>query len=308
MALPGSTSNVRELDGASGTLHQQAAELSRRIELHDAQRLELERSLADVGSAAAAEHRWLKIRQAQQAIRRPAASFDLWPLGLILVGAVFAGSVAFVLWKIVGGSYGIAFAAFLMSAGVAAALLAWILFVPGTTELNKIVEQAASRLRASREAGNRLQAELSDVRRLLRTDAQSLDAIRQSLQFQRETLLLENWKAMRGPEWEDFLVRVFRLLGAEVEPTGTSGDQGVDLIATMGPRRYAIQAKGYVSSVGNGAVQEAVAGMAHYRCNACAVITNSRFTTGAIELAESNRCRLIGEEEVPALVLGELAL
>ncbi len=159
-----------------------------------------------------------------------------------------------------------------------------------------------------RAAVNRLHAELSDVRRLLQTDAQSLDAIRQSLQFQRETLLQENWKAMRGPEWEDFLVRVFRLLGAAVEPTGTSGDQGVDLIVTLGPQRYAIQAKGYVSSVGNGAVQEAVAGMAHYRCNACAVITNSRFTTGAIALAESNRCRLIGEDEVPSLVMGNLAL
>ncbi len=288
--------------------HQQVAELSRRIDLHDAQRLELERSLAEVEGAAAAEHRWLSIRQAQQAVRRPAASFNLWPLGLILVGAVFAGSVAFVFWKIVGGSYGIAFAAFLMGAGVAAAALAWTLFVPRARELNGIVEQAASRLRAARAAVNRLHAELSDVRRLLQTDAQSLDAIRQSLQFQRETLLQENWKAMRGPEWEDFLVRVFRLLGAAVEPTGTSGDQGVDLIVTLGPQRYAIQAKGYVSSVGNGAVQEAVAGMAHYRCNACAVITNSRFTTGAIELAESNRCRLIGEDEVPSLVMGNLAL
>jgi restriction system protein len=121
-------------------------------------------------------------------------------------------------------------------------------------------------------------------------------------------LLQKNWKAMRGPEWEDFLARVFRLLGATVEPTGTSGDQGVDLIAVMGPRCYAIQAKGYVSAVGNGAVQEAVAGMAHYRCNACAVITNSRFSTGAVALAESNRCRLIGEDEVPSLVMGNLAL
>ena len=290
------------------SLYQQATELSRRIDRNDAKRLELERSLANIEGVAAAECRRLRIRQLQQAIRRPVASFDLWPLGLILVGAVFTGSVAFVFWKIIGGSYGIAFVAFMIAAGVAASALAWILFVPSSRELNEIVEQLASRLRISREAGNKLQAELSDVRRLLQTDIQSLDAIRQSLQFQREALLQENWKAMRGPEWEDFLARVFRLLGATVEPTGTSGDQGVDLIATMGPRRYAIQAKGYVSSVGNGAVQEAVAGMAHYRCNACAVITNSRFTTGAIELAESNRCRLIGEDELPALVLGKLAL
>lgn len=290
------------------SLHQQAADLSHRIGRNDAKRLELEKSLADIEGVTSAEYRRLRIRQLQQATRRPAASFDLWPLGLILVGAVFAGSVAFVFWKIVGGSYGIACVASMIAAGAMASTLAWILFVPSSTELNEFVEQLAARLRTARDAGNKLQAELSDVRRLLRNDMQSLDAIRQSQQFQRETLLQENWKAMRGPEWEDFLVRVFRLLGATVEPTGTSGDQGVDLIATMGPRRYAIQAKGYVSSVGNGAVQEAVAGMAHYRCNACAVITNSRFTTGAIELAESNRCRLIGEDELPALVLGKLAL
>jgi hypothetical protein len=298
---------VREVEGASTLLHQQASSLSRRVGENDAKRLELERSLGEAEGLASGEHRRLRFRQLQQTVRRPAESFSLWPVGLILVGGVFAGSVTFVFWKIAGGSYGLAFTAFLAGAGVAASALAWLLYVPGMWELNAIVEQTASRLRAARELGNRLQGELSDVRRLLRSDTQTLDAIRQSLQFQREALLQENWKAMRGPVWEDFLARAFRLLGATVQPTGASGDQGVDLIATIGPRCYAIQAKGYEGSVGNGAVQEAVAGMAHYRCNACAVITNSRFTVSATALAESNRCRLIGEDEVPALVLGQLA-
>ena len=86
-----------------------------------------------------------------------------------------------------------------------------------------------------------------------------------------------------------------------------TGDQGVDLVVEKGVSRYAIQAKGYHNSVGNGAVQAAVAGMAHYRCNACAVITNSRFTVSAEELALSNLCKLIGEDQIPALVLGRLA-
>ena len=42
--------------------------------------------------------------------------------------------------------------------------------------------------------------------------------------------------------------------------------------------------------------------------NACAVITNNRFTVSAEELAVSNRCRLIGEEQIPALVLGRLGI
>jgi HJR/Mrr/RecB family endonuclease len=86
------------------------------------------------------------------------------------------------------------------------------------------------------------------------------------------------------------------------------GDQGVDLVVDIGQRRYAIQAKGYVNSVGNSAVQEAVAGMAHYGCNCSAVITNSRFTAGAVALAESNCCVLIGEDQIPAFVLGQMQL
>jgi restriction system protein len=113
---------------------------------------------------------------------------------------------------------------------------------------------------------------------------------------------------MRDIEWEEFLERAFRLLGATVETTRVTGDQGVDLVVEKGALRYAIQAKGYHNSVGNAAVQAAVAGMAHYRCNACAVITNSRFTTSAEELALSNRCRLIDEEQIPALVLGKLGI
>jgi hypothetical protein len=129
-----------------------------------------------------------------------------------------------------------------------------------------------------------------------------------SVQYQREELLRENWRAMRDVEWEQFLTRAFRLLGATVETTRVTGDQGADLVVEKGPIRQAIQAKGYHNSVGNGAVQAAVAGMAHYHCNACAVITNSWFTVSAEELAMSNRCKLIGEEQIPALVLGKLAI
>ena len=42
--------------------------------------------------------------------------------------------------------------------------------------------------------------------------------------------------------------------------------------------------------------------MAHYRCNACAVITPLH------DVALSIRCKLIGEEQIPALVLGKLGI
>ena len=99
-----------------------------------------------------------------------------------------------------------------------------------------------------------------------------------------------------------------RLAGYSVETTNVSGDQGVDLMVTRGVLRMAIQVKGYHNSVGNAAVQQAFAGMAWYECDACAVITNSRFTTGTIELAESSNCLLIHEVNFREFVMGRLPL
>jgi hypothetical protein len=124
----------------------------------------------------------------------------------------------------------------------------------------------------------------------------------------RAALLSRNWKAMRDYEWEAYLVEVFRAHGAKAERIGGAGDQGVDLIVEFGAKRIAIQAKGYFNTVSNKAIQEAYAGMAHHGCCAGAVITNSRFTRGAMELAVSTGCVLIGEEEFPDFVMGKVSL
>ena len=89
---------------------------------------------------------------------------------------------------------------------------------------------------------------------------------------------------------------------------GGSGDQGVDLIVESNGKRIAVQAKGYLHAVSNKAVQEAYTGMVHHRCCACVVITNSRFTSSARELAASTNCMLIGEDEFPDFVMGKLDL
>jgi hypothetical protein len=127
-----------------------------------------------------------------------------------------------------------------------------------------------------------------------------------STQARREGLVRMNWKAMRGPELEGFLAVVFEELGYGVERIGASGDQGVDLIASKDRRRIAVQSKGYVDSVSNGAVQEAFAGMTFHGCNECVVITNSRFTSSAWELARRTNCGLIDENTLSAFIRGEL--
>jgi Restriction endonuclease len=247
-------------------------------------------------------------RRLQQLIRRPGGIYELWPLCVMIVGPFLPGAVAFGMAMAWSDSFAVAMEWFLYTAAIVAAFLACVLFVPNNVNLEARARQTSYQLRDAQAHAIELRLQLSKVERAIRADTEARDAIQTSVQYERERLLQENWKAMRSDEWESFLARAFRLLGGKVERTGKSGDQGVDLILEIGQRRYAIQAKGYLDAVGNSAVQEAVAGVAHYRCNCSAVITNSRFTRGAAELAESNCCRLIGEDDIPALVLGKLML
>jgi hypothetical protein len=55
-------------------------------------------------------------------------------------------------------------------------------------------------------------------------------------------------------------------------------------------------------------VQEAFTGMAHYRCDGCAVVTNSQFTSSAISVAESTNCLLVHEGNFREFVFGELVM
>lgn len=130
--------------------------------------------------------------------------------------------------------------------------------------------------------------------------------LEQLLADERYRLQTMDWRALRGIPFEEFLARVFRLLGYEVELTKASGDQGVDLIARGKGRRIAIQSKGYGDSVGNKAVQEAFAGQAYYQCHECVVVTNSQFTSGAIDLAAKVGCELIDGTRIRDLIDGRI--
>ena len=113
---------------------------------------------------------------------------------------------------------------------------------------------------------------------------------------------------MRSVPFENFLEEVFNTLGYVVETTRVTGDQGADLLVSTCGHRISIQVKGYFNSVGNAAVQEAFFGTAFYKCEACAVITNSVFTAGAKDAAQKSGCVLIDENALPALIMGECDL
>lgn len=87
----------------------------------------------------------------------------------------------------------------------------------------------------------------------------------------------------------------------DITVTPGSGDQGVDITASKGGKKYGIQCKYYEGTVGNKAVQEAYAGAAYYGCDVAMVITNSTFSKSAVELAL--RLNVILQENVDAVSL-----
>jgi restriction system protein len=136
------------------------------------------------------------------------------------------------------------------------------------------------------------------------SQAQASEANRRQMEINR--LVAVDVGRLYPDEFERYAADVFKHLGYTVELTGKVGDQGVDIVASKGMVRVAIQAKRYLGSVGNSAVQEVYAGMAYHRCQRCVVITSGGFTHGAIALAPSTGCVLIGRNELGPLVRGQL--
>ncbi len=197
-----------------------------------------------------------------------------------------------------------------------------LLFVPKTESLPRLIDEvmfsiaiSISKLKKSKRELSIGLTELQPLRQhrnVLSCKRQAFEKKRSSLinslHHQREKLLQQNWKLLRGLDWEQYLYDVCEALGYEVELTKASGDQGVDLIAMRGNERIAIQAKGYTDKVSNKAVQEVVAGQRFYKCNSCAVITNSSYRSSAFELAAVNGCVLIHDENFPGFVMGRVPL
>ena len=104
----------------------------------------------------------------------------------------------------------------------------------------------------------------------------------------KNILTIEDMDLMSGQEFEGAIADIFKKMGYKVALTPITKDQGVDIIAERGEMRLGIQTKCYTGKVGNAAIQEIVAGKNYYKLNRCMVVTNSTFTTSAIELAKAN--------------------
>lgn len=98
---------------------------------------------------------------------------------------------------------------------------------------------------------------------------------------------------MTGREFEEYLRVLFLERGYRVQLTKKTGDYGVDLVLSSKNRKIIVQAKRYKKNVGIKAVQEISAAKNHYQADECWVVTNSRFTDPARNLAKSNQVRLV---------------
>jgi len=98
---------------------------------------------------------------------------------------------------------------------------------------------------------------------------------------------------MSPEEFEYYCAAVLREIKWNARVTQASGDQGVDIVAEKGGMRIVIQCKKYSKPVGNRAVQEIVAAIAHEDAQRGVVVTTSDYTPAAQRLAASNQVLLL---------------
>ncbi len=109
-------------------------------------------------------------------------------------------------------------------------------------------------------------------------------------------LQLSDADNMPGLDFEHYVCRLLKHRGLAAEVTSGSNDFGVDIVSHSGTTKYAIQVKRYANKVSRTAISDAVAGSVHYGCNRAMVITNSYFTKGAKEFANSTSCELVDRD------------
>lgn len=119
---------------------------------------------------------------------------------------------------------------------------------------------------------------------------------------ERKALLQLDLAGVDDLHYRRFEALVAELLAAQgyrTQLTKASHDIGVDVVAVRGSERIAVQVKHYTSQAVTGkAIGEALLGMPHYRCNACMVVTNSRFTSAAVKAASLHPCTLVDRREL----------
>lgn len=100
--------------------------------------------------------------------------------------------------------------------------------------------------------------------------------------------------AITGVQFEEIVAVLFDYFGYKTKLTKRSGDYGVDIFASFKDVRYCIQTKLYYNhNVGSSAIQEINTAKNYYMCDYAVVITNSKYTKQALDMAENLNVILI---------------
>jgi hypothetical protein len=115
---------------------------------------------------------------------------------------------------------------------------------------------------------------------------------------ERSSGLPARFEQMGGAEFENEVAGLLGGLGYSVQRARASGDKGVDLILKKGNRKVAVQLKRWTAPVGHRAVQAAFEGRIHHGADEAWLVTTSRFTPRAAELARTTGVRLVDGAEL----------
>ncbi len=106
---------------------------------------------------------------------------------------------------------------------------------------------------------------------------------------------------MSPQEYEHYCAALLRERRWTARVTQASGDQGVDIVAEKRGARIVVQCKKYSKPVGNRAVQEIVAAIAHEDAERGVVVATGGYTRAAKRLAASNRVLLLHHSQLPRI-------
>jgi len=110
-----------------------------------------------------------------------------------------------------------------------------------------------------------------------------------------------NQSYKKGIKFENHCMEILKQNGWEVKETPITGDQGVDLIASINDLRICIQCKDHEKAIGNKAVQEISAGKLFWKGTHAIIVSKSGFTKSAHQLAKSNKIKLMNEYQLKDL-------
>tara|TARA_B100000674_G_scaffold288426_1_gene238937 strand:- start:396 stop:1256 length:861 start_codon:yes stop_codon:yes gene_type:complete len=108
----------------------------------------------------------------------------------------------------------------------------------------------------------------------------------------------KNFNNKKGIAFENECKQILISKGWKVEETPKSGDQGIDLIASVEKYRLCIQCKDHKNAIGNKAVQEVTAGKQYWNGTHAILVSQSGYTKSAYKLAAANNVLLVSTLEL----------